>query len=87
MTVIVRSRRPQPIRRELEEYRTGPANCWIHYGDENGREHREKASSRAAAVALYRKRMSQIEERRLLRRAGRFSASQRIETPVMGAAL
>ena len=44
----------------------GSGVWWIHWYDAQGRRHREKAGAKSAAIALYRKRKTQVLEGRKL---------------------
>lgn len=52
--------------RGIYEKIQGSGIWWIHWHDAQGRRHREKAGMRSTAIALYRKRKTEVLERRKL---------------------
>jgi hypothetical protein len=44
----------------------GTGVWWVHWYDAQGRRHREKAGTKSAAIALYRKRKTEVLEGRKL---------------------
>ncbi len=52
--------------RGIFERVAGSGIWWIHWYDAQGRRHREKAGTKSAAIALYRKRKTQVLEGRKL---------------------
>ena len=55
----------QPRReRGVFERPKGSGIWWVRYADENGRMHREKVGPRSLALNVYRKRKTEVQERR-----------------------
>ncbi len=56
--------KPPEKTRGVYERERGSGTWWVRYADEYGREHREKVGPRGLALAVYRKRKTEVAERR-----------------------